>query len=75
MEKFKVMAGMLFSFEGETEAANIKTTITTHVMINKSVPISTVSKLMGHSSPTITAKIYAHTKTETIATEVAKAFA
>lgn len=63
-------------------AANIKTTITTHVMrktyatmmINKSVPISTVSKLMGHSSPTITAKIYAHTKTETIATEVMNAF-
>ena len=65
------------------KAANIKKNITSHLMrktyasllINRSVPIATISKMMGHSNTTITTKIYAHTKTETIATQVSNAFA
>ena len=45
------------------------------LLINRSVPIATISKMMGHSNTTITTKIYAHTKTETIATQVSNAFA
>lgn len=44
------------------------------MLINRSVPITTICKCMGHSNSAITTKIYAHTQQETIANEVAKAF-
>ena len=64
-------------------AAKIKKNITSHLMrktyasllINHSVPIATISKMMGHSNTAITTKIYAHTRAETIANEVSTAFA
>ena len=63
-------------------ASGIKKNITSHLMrktyasllINHSVPIATISKMMGHSNTTITTKIYAHTLAETIANEVSNAF-
>lgn len=38
------------------------------------IPITTISKCMGHSSPTITAKIYAIAQTDSMVAEFAKAF-
>ncbi len=64
------------------KASGITKNITSHLMrktyasllINHSVPIATISKMMGHSNTTITTKIYAHTQAETIANEVSNAF-
>lgn len=60
--------------------ANIKTNITTHLLrksyahflLNNGVRLETISRCMGHSSTTITAKVYCRQTTETIAEEISK---
>ena len=60
--------------------ANIKTTITTHILrksyahylLNSGVRLETVARCLGHSSTTITAKVYCRQTTETIADEISK---
>ena len=60
--------------------ANIKTNITTHLLrksyahflLNNGVKLETISRCMGHSSTTITAKVYCRQTTETIAEEISK---
>lgn len=62
--------------------AGIQKNIHTHLLrktfatmlITHHIPISTISKCMGHSSPTITAKVYAHISLETVANEISKEF-
>ncbi len=54
--------------------AGIKKRLTTHIgrktagtyLLNKDVPIKTVSNILGHSSVKITEKVYAHLLTDTI---------
>ena len=60
--------------------ASIKTNITTHLLrksyahflLNNGVRLETISRCMGHSSTTITAKVYCRQTTETIAEEISK---
>jgi len=40
-------------------------------MLADSVPLATVSKILGHSSPTITANIYAHALDESKSVAIA----
>lgn len=62
--------------------SRINKNLTTHLMrktfatmlLSKHVPISTISRAMGHSNCIITQKIYAHTQDETLAEEINKAF-
>lgn len=63
-------------------AAQMKKTLHTHLMrksyatllLSHQVPISTISKAMGHSNTAITSKIYAHVLDDTIASEIGNAF-
>lgn len=65
------------------DLAGIKQNITTHLMrktfatlcLSKNLPITTIQKMLGHSNPIITAKIYAHTEDSVIADQIRTAFA
>lgn len=63
-------------------AANIDKELHTHLarktyatlLVNRDVPITTITKCMGHSNSTITTRIYCFTQEETIARQVSDAF-
>lgn len=42
-----------------------------HMLISKSVPITTIQKMLGHSSPLLTSKLYAVTTPEVVANDIA----
>lgn len=64
------------------QAASIKKSIHTHLMrksyatllLSHQVPITTISKCLGHSNCNITTKLYAHTQTTSMVNEIKQAF-